>query len=400
MKIVDCLVGSLDAPHLRRTFGAGVCVTLLTMAALWPGQSRAGEPEDHYVLMLEVRGKASEPSPVALNEPVEVRIEVQPLHPGSGIGPFEGTFDISTSEEVRGLPDHFTFTADDDGVASFRDVRFTVLGRQDVTVRSDDPRLITRQRRQRVVVSLRGPTVLVANLQEAFDERDVGDHSDVRHFAPAVARSLDGEVLDVVLLQEVRRSSARYIAGQLTKRLEGRFHLATPLPRVPWSASGGMRRQADTAILANTRTVKVGQRHGFLRTPIPWGPKTGRSEKLHAYRAFTYRKLDAKFVALSVHLPRNGWRHQSKYMDSYLRWTGRMKRSLRDRFPKRDLVMGGDFNISKDPMPFYSGINCVVCVQDLDKLYTSWLPWRLGEVDGSFSDHDAFWARVLRPAKA
>ena len=86
-------------------------------------------------------------------------------------------------------------------------------------------------------------------------------------------------------------------------------------------------------------------------------------------------------------------------MSYYMKWTEQIRRTLHRRFPGHGLLIGGDFNVSRGTMGSVPGIYCVVCFEDLDKLYTSWLPWRFGEVDGSFSDHDAFWARVLRPAK-
>ena len=206
MKIVDCLEGSLNASRIRRALVVMLCVGLLTGASGAPTSSRAAAAEPEYLLTLKVRGKGDEPSPVAVHEPVAVRVELQPIYPSEV---FEGTLDFETSGQVVGLPDHVTFTAEDEGLAIVRGVRFTELGSHEIEVSSEDPRVPRRNSVQRVFASIPGLTVLVANLQEAFEDSDVRDHTDVKRFAPAAARSLEGTRVDVILLQEVRRSSAR-----------------------------------------------------------------------------------------------------------------------------------------------------------------------------------------------
>lgn len=169
---------------------------------------------------------------------------------------------------------------------------------------------------------------VTANLQEAY--KNGGDISDRRDMKIFTNRLLDHTPYepDVLLLQEVRRSSASFVASRLTQQTGNKYVIGFG------GATHPIRQHSlsDTAVLLNTKTMDKKGQGGYITT------RHDGKDKRHAWGVARRRGSDMSFPMVSVHTHRDHMTAASE----------KLADELRSKAPSltsgRYQVLGGDFN--------------------------------------------------------
>ena len=192
-------------------------------------------------------------------------------------------------------------------------------------------------------VEVSNVVVVTANLNEAYDAKDV---SSMKELAPFARRVMDHtpEEPDALLVQEVRESSAKYVAKRMYQETGHKWVVATPLySGEPWRATDSRWTQRDVAVLLNTSTMKAVNDGGVITTPDPWGVKDKAMYKEHAYVLAEDKATGTRYAFLSLHFPPSPG-SRSSYPKRFAKWTRKIASTLETRFPKATRIVAGDFN--------------------------------------------------------
>jgi hypothetical protein len=243
------------------------------------------------------------------------------------------------------------------------------------------------------------PTLVVvtANLNEAFDDKDLRSLKELAPFADRVVTRTP-HYPDIMLLQEVRRSSAKYVARKMTGKTGQRYVLATPMGDLPYRATATRWIQRDVAVLLNTETMKPLGRSGLVQTPNPWGVKDKPMYKEHAYTLAKERSTGEKVAALSLHFPPSPG-DRSSYPGKFARWTRKVATVMEGKFPAATRFVGGDFNQvsngAQRPVLENFGYTFILPQDEIlgvDHIFTTGTAGFGGaDKKGSYSDHRFFW---------
>lgn len=278
--------------------------------------------------------------------------------------------------------------------------------------------------------------VVTANLQEAYDERDLRDMREMRVF---VSRLLErAPAPDVLLLQEVRRASAAYVAELLEARTGHDFAVVRDPGPEPWARRGGVIVKSETAVLIDADTMARAGRGGWLRQTHDADDGAAgetRTVKKTAYVPLEQRATGLRVAVASAHFHLDNLLRSKRVAARYKeRWSVEITRLLQREYPSSVHVWGGDLNASRcrDPRadgcvlspfwktmttePFdYDDVVYTVSVRDddvvekrtghSDYVFTDGTPVDAGsditykdelEHDSSvfYSDHRFFWAVV------
>lgn len=208
-----------------------------------------------------------------------------------------------------------------------------------------------------------GLIVVTANLQEAFDDRDMASHSEMRVF---VDRLLDrvGSPPDVLLLQDVRKSAVRVVIDRLKTKTGTTYGIGQVLPALPGLKEGDKWISVETAIVFNTATMAMPKRGGFTRVRNPWGFHDKYIEyKSQAFVALNSKASGAKLAFMSVHLPKPPQKTHKNSLKTKA-WVEQLANFMKNRFETRMPIIGGDFNqtrcVDKDPCaesPYWRQLN-------------------------------------------
>ena len=269
--------------------------------------------------------------------------------------------------------------------------------------------------------------VVAANLREAWDYGDVKSHWDMDKF---VNRLLDEFRYrpDILALQEVRKASAEYVARKLSGKSGQPYKVVGSIASDPYSPYGGGRAAAKaTAIVINTKTMKVLNNGGYFATVAkPEHEVEPYDPVFHQYFALLQKRgTNMKFATMSVHLlPRSYM--ASTDLDRYYRtkWSKQMHNKLRSRYGGKSglrYLIAGDFNqlgcergIGDDcrvKAPFWKKLtdlgykDTAKTFGTIDFIWSKGMPGALNSQDSGFrsmsdskaySDHAFRWA-VLGP---
>jgi exonuclease III len=269
--------------------------------------------------------------------------------------------------------------------------------------------------------------VVTANLAEAWDYADTQKHGDMDTF---VARVLDEFKYrpDVLALQEVRKSSADYVARKLSARSGQPYKVVVSPPANPYFPYGGGRAGAkETSIVINAKTMKVLDPGGYLATVAKPEHEVEPNDPVfhQAFALLQKRGTTKKFATMSVHLLPRGYLANMD-LDKYYRnkWAKQMHNKLRARYgAKSDLryLMGGDFNqlgclrgtsedcVSKSPfwqtLTGFGYLDTIKAFTTVDYIWSKGMPGALYGLDSGYhsmskanrySDHPFRWS-VLGP---
>lgn len=105
--------------------------------------------------------------------------------------------------------------------------------------------------------------VVTTNLQEGFGEADLENIYELERYADRLATQLP-YIPDVLLLQEVRRKSARAAARLLTNTFDQSYVVAVEPPRYPTRSTPKIRTETSSAIVMNEETMRKIEAGGFI----------------------------------------------------------------------------------------------------------------------------------------
>ena len=274
--------------------------------------------------------------------------------------------------------------------------------------------------------------VVTANLQEAWDRTDMRSQSELKNY---VERLLDQAPFlpDVLLLQEVRRKSAKYVAEEMTRATGESYVMAVVPPRRPWTQNPKRRTETDSGIVMNADSTKKVGEGGFISLTYLRKHAADKVERVettrHARALFAERTGDMRLAGASVHLQYGHLlpKHEARYQ---VEWTDKLAQTMTNLYPDAARTIGGDFNQDRcqggsdvrncDKAPFWENLTAMPWHYE-DALYTAFRNGKegvgLGGVDfifttgrtvdaGSdtsydktdpnefYSDHRFFWALI------
>jgi hypothetical protein len=146
---------------------------------------------------------------------------------------------------------------------------------------------------------------VTANLLEGYNDEDVRDMSEMNVFTSRLLERVPYSP-DVLLLQEVRSRSARYVAQLLTEKTGYDYGVAADAADDPWRQRNGKVIKSDTAVVINRDTMVQSGEGGYLKT-YSVNRKTGKTElKKSAYAFASERDGSVSMPMLSVHLGEKG----------------------------------------------------------------------------------------------
>ena len=221
--------------------------------------------------------------------------------------------------------------------------------------------------------------VVATNLLEAWgDEANNNSEMDIY-----VARLLDQVpyLPDVLLLQEVKYRSARYVKNLLTRETGDTYVFGWKPPRKPWTQNPRRRWERDSGILINSATVTKLDTGGWIDLTYERKHALDKVERVettrHARVSVKERDGDLKLAGASVHLQ---YGHLDQRYDALYqnRWTDKLATVMANRYPNAVRVIGGDFNRDRcendttvrncDYAPFWANLTSAEYAYD-DSLY-------------------------------
>lgn len=209
--------------------------------------------------------------------------------------------------------------------------------------------------------------VVTANLREAYGADDVSDHQDMAIFVDRLTAQVP-LTSDVLLLQEVRHSSAQWVAQRLSDQTGSQFVVTVDPGAKPTHQEGRLTRFRETAILLNHDTMAGDGPGTYLPTrpkssEVPEGAKPSITE--HAVIGSVERSTGMALSFASVHFPPKNRLRDSVEKAVRMRWAQNVANYTDDRYPSTLRSVGGDFNSSRcitgggdgcSLSPFWSGI--------------------------------------------
>ena len=240
--------------------------------------------------------------------------------------------------------------------------------------------------------------VVTANLNEAYDDKDLRSMKELAPFASRVVNRTPHHP-DIMLLQEVRRASAKYVARSMSDETGDRYVLATPLGREPYRSTATKWIERDVAVLLNTSTMKSLGKTGVVTTPKPWGVKDKQMFKEHSYVLAREKSTGKKIAALSLHFPPAPG-DRNDFPGKFAKWTRKVATVMKRKFPGATKFIGGDFNqvSSGAHRPVlenfgYTFILAQDVILGVDHIFTTGTAGFGGADDrkASYSDHRFFW---------
>ena len=221
--------------------------------------------------------------------------------------------------------------------------------------------------------------VVSTNLQEAWQD-DANNNSEMKNY---VSRLLDQlpYLPDVLLLQEVKLRSARFVKKLLTDQTGEVYGFGWKPPRQPWTQNPQRRWEMDNGILINTETVQKLDTGGWIDLTYERAHAADKVERVETTRqarvSVQERQGDLKLGAASVHLQYGHLleKYDTQYQNE---WTDKLATVLANKYPKAVRVIAGDFNKDRcvgssdvrscDKAPFWDNLTSADYAYD-DSLY-------------------------------
>lgn len=187
--------------------------------------------------------------------------------------------------------------------------------------------------------------VVTTNLQEAWQE-EANNNSEMDNY---VSRLLDQVPYrpDILLLQEVKLKSARYVKNLLTTQTGDTYAFGWKPPRQPWTQNPKRRWEMDNGILINTETVRKLDTGGWIDLTYERKHAVDKVERVettrHARVSVQERAGGLKLASASVHLQ---YGHLIERFDTLYqnRWTDKLASTMAAKYPNAVRVIAGDFN--------------------------------------------------------
>jgi hypothetical protein len=201
---------------------------------------------------------------------------------------------------------------------------------------------------------LRQALIVTANVRESKAGRDLRNPGDMRLFVGAVLDEVRYDP-DVLLLQEVRRKSARFIVNELSSRTGSNYRLVVDPGPDPWRKGSNKAILTETAIVLNTDTMRTIDGGGYVRTSFSRREARRGVKPVTKSHAFMLAGEDGSSFSLplaSVHFSLDSeLRTQRVAKRKRKEWARIVSSKLADRYgaktADRARVIGGDFNAGR-----------------------------------------------------
>jgi hypothetical protein len=267
--------------------------------------------------------------------------------------------------------------------------------------------------------------VVTANLQEAFGAEDVSNLAEMDVFADRLSRLLS-VAPDVLLLQEVRDTSAARVATGLTAATGHNYVVAVDPGPDPWSETSRKVIKKETAIVVNADTMTASSAGGFIGTTYTRSQSDGSMPevKKQAYTSLTESASGWRLPMVSLHYTLAQKLAGKAVSDEKRRtWSVKIADFLNTNYPNADHdTIAGDFNAGRCAVlpcqiaPFYNALtsearayhDCIYTVVDdpgVDFIFSTggvidagtdsgYDPDAARGTPGFYSDHPFRWAIV------
>lgn len=238
--------------------------------------------------------------------------------------------------------------------------------------------------------------VVTANLQEAYDEGDAGDPSELSVFVDRVLEQTP-YVPDVLLLQEVRGSSARVVAEELSERTGHDFRVAVDVGEDPYVPFERYVLHHETTVVVDVTTMAGMSAGGVVETRYEGSAAYDRRPhvKGHVFTLVGEADGPLRLAVTSLHYVLGNRFESRATAHAYKRrWSVKLHDVMKSYFPTSSAntvdVIGGDFNAGRcaeDPgrrcelSPFWRTLT-----EDYGYSDAIWETWGRAGVDFLFTD--------------
>ncbi|CAN5789092.1 hypothetical protein BH18ACT15_BH18ACT15_05910 [soil metagenome] len=192
--------------------------------------------------------------------------------------------------------------------------------------------------------------VVTANLQEAYGNSDVGDHQDMAIFVDRLVAQAPFAP-DVLLLQEVRHSSAQWVAQRLGARTGSPYSVKVDPGEMPTNRDGSFTRFRDTAILFNDATMAATSAGSYYATRPNWSEvPAGLKPSWHEHAFLGGGEVSSGMILsfASTHVAPSSTLKSSVAASVRNRWTTGLSNYMANNYPGTALSsIAGDFNSSR-----------------------------------------------------
>ena len=228
--------------------------------------------------------------------------------------------------------------------------------------------------------------VVSTNLQEAWGT-EANNNSEMDNYVDRLLNQLP-YVPDVLLLQEVKLRSARYVKNRLTTATGETYVFGWKPPRQPWTQNPKRRWEMDNGILINSATVRKLDTGGWIDLTYERRHALDQVERVettrHSRVLVQEREGDLTLAGSSVHLQ---YGHLKERFDTLYQnqWTDKLATTMANRYPDAVRVIAGDFNKDR-------------CVGDSDVRSCTKAPFWENLTSADYAYDDALY-RVFRNGK-
>lgn len=187
--------------------------------------------------------------------------------------------------------------------------------------------------------------VVSTNLQEAWQD-EANNNSEMKNYVSRLLNQLP-YLPDVLLLQEVKLRSARFVKKLLTNQTGEVYGFGWKPPAQPWTQNPQRRWEMDNGILINTETVRKLDTGGWIDLTYDRAHAADKVERVETTRqarvSVAERQGDLKLAATSVHLQ---YGHLLPKFDTQYQteWTDKLATVMANQYPKAVRMIAGDFN--------------------------------------------------------
>lgn len=273
--------------------------------------------------------------------------------------------------------------------------------------------------------------VVSTNLQEAWQD-EANNNSEMNNYVSRLLAQLP-YLPDVLLLQEVKLKSARYVKNLLTTSTGETYGWGHKAPAQPWTQNPKRRWEMDNAILFNTETTRKLDDGGWVDLTYKRAHATDKDVRVETTRQgrVSLKERDGGMTlgGVTAHI-QYGHLIESYDTQYQVAWTDKMAQALVNRYPNAIHAIGGDFNKDRctggsdvrscDKAPFWDNLTSTpwsfedslyqvfrngkegVGLGGVDFIFTTGRPIDAGSDtsydksnDATFySDHRFFWALI------
>lgn len=153
---------------------------------------------------------------------------------------------------------------------------------------------------------------------------------------------------DALMLQEVKRRSARRVAALLSNRTGNDYIVAVRPPRIPWSETPKIHTETDSAIVIDRTTTKKLDPGGFISLKYKRSdaadPKSRVEVNRHARLSVEERSGGLRMSLASVHFQYKKLKNRSLWRTYQKKWAQKVAKKLATKYPGTTHTVGGDFN--------------------------------------------------------